>query len=347
MLAAIGFSLALCEAGLRIFYPDALIQDDLWPAHLSVTFRPVPGIMPGVFGESRFTTNSNGIRGDELSGRATRRILAVGGSATECLYLSQEKSWPYLLQTKLNSRTGGNAVWVGNTGMSGANTNDHVKLLKYFPCARLKIDTLVVLIGVNDFLRRLALDKDFGKATPAGSQTVLGAIWSKTQRALSKPAKEITEDNAGIVYVGWRQNRHDVKELIETLPDLNLALQEYRRNVHAIIDLAKKRGMRVIFLTQPAMWSADLSPELQGLLWMGGIGDFQARPGCAYYSVKALGEGMSRYNDALISVCRARGVECIDLAGRLPKDTSIFYDDCHFNENGANEVAEIVSRYLQ
>ncbi|KIX12937.1 hypothetical protein X474_16690 [Dethiosulfatarculus sandiegensis] len=26
---------------------------------------------------------------------------------------------------------------------------------------------------------------------------------------------------------------------------------------------------------------------------------------------------------------------CLDLAELLPKDTTVFYDDCHFNEGGA------------
>ena len=39
-------------------------------------------------------------------------------------------------------------------------------------------------------------------------------------------------------------------------------------------------------------------------------------------------------------------MECIDLAKTLPKDTTVFYDDVHFNENGAHQMVQIVADYL-
>jgi hypothetical protein len=45
-------------------------------------------------------------------------------------------------------------------------------------------------------------------------------------------------------------------------------------------------------------------------------------------------------------VCRERGLECVDLAAKLPRDTSVFYDDCHFNESGARRVAEVLAEHL-
>lgn len=55
---------------------------------------------------------------------------------------------------------------------------------------------------------------------------------------------------------------------------------------------------------------------------------------------------MGRYNETLSKVCRAQHVECIDLASLLPKDTSVFYDDIHFNEEGADKVAEILAQHM-
>jgi hypothetical protein len=39
-------------------------------------------------------------------------------------------------------------------------------------------------------------------------------------------------------------------------------------------------------------------------------------------------------------------VECIDLATTLEKDTTVFYDDVHFNESGAQKVSKTVSNYF-
>ena len=55
---------------------------------------------------------------------------------------------------------------------------------------------------------------------------------------------------------------------------------------------------------------------------------------------------MDKYNVVLTEVCKEEKVDCIDLASMLPKETSIYYDDFHFNINGCRRVAEIVSEYL-
>jgi hypothetical protein len=55
---------------------------------------------------------------------------------------------------------------------------------------------------------------------------------------------------------------------------------------------------------------------------------------------------MERYNQALRDVCSVDKVDSIDLARLLAKDTSVFYDDCHFNVQGCETVATIVARFL-
>jgi hypothetical protein len=99
-------------------------------------------------------------------------------------------------------------------------------------------------------------------------------------------------------------------------------------------------------MTQPAMWKPGLSEELKSLLWFGGVGDIWSQSGKPYYySVDALANGMKQYNDVLLRVCRQRGIECIDLAF-LEKDTTIFYDDVHFNQRGARKVSSFLASYF-
>ena len=43
-----------------------------------------------------------------------------------------------------------------------------------------------------------------------------------------------------------------------------------------------------------------------------------------------------------VRVCREEGVDCIDLASMLPKDTTVFYDHCHFNIEGCRKIAGIL-----
>ena len=94
------------------------------------------------------------------------------------------------------------------------------------------------------------------------------------------------------------------------------------------------------------MYRTDLTPEQQALLWLGGVGEFQLTPGHPYYTVRAMAEGMRRYNDAMLQLCKAENVECIDLTG-MDKSTATFYDDVHFNEAGARAVARIVAEHFK
>lgn len=359
------------EIVLRTLLPKA---DEYYvrPPHMRRVFRPVPTVMPGVSGESRFMTNSMGLRGDELTRDVGYRVLAVGGSTTECLYLDQDEAWPQLLQSRLDDAPRGRKVWVGNAGRSGLNSRDHVVQLKHLLNRYEDVDAVVLLVGVNDLASRLrqgeSYDPDF--MSRADAEPVLlrrsfsvvpdpslpfykkTALWRllRDAKAAARPTRYAdgeVQDEAGKLYVTWRERRRDAPALRGTLPDLTTALEEYARNLDTIIGLARAKSVRLILVTQPTLWRRDMPAELSGLLWMGGVGDFQREAGKEYYSAGALEEGMRLYNETLLKTCRERGVECFDLAAVVPKDTSAFYDDCHFNENGARLVAESIAGYMK
>ena len=125
--------LLLCEAVLQILLPSSYSNGYyIWPPHLRKVFRPYQDVMPGISGESEFIVNSHGVRGDELTPQHTYRILAIGGSTTECKYLDQSETWAYLLQETINENTN-HSVWVGNAGMSGTTTRHHLTVLQFYP----------------------------------------------------------------------------------------------------------------------------------------------------------------------------------------------------------------------
>ena len=95
---------------------------------LRKVFHPDPDILPGVGPEAHFTINSLGIRGPELSSDpSVYKILCIGGSTTECLYLDDCKTWPHLLMLQLNQSEYLRPVWVGNMGYSGFSSRMHLR----------------------------------------------------------------------------------------------------------------------------------------------------------------------------------------------------------------------------
>jgi lysophospholipase L1-like esterase len=370
--------LLFCSLTVALLIGEAVVQCLLpglagrgyyvWPPHFSVVFRPEKGILPGVDGESRFIVNSQGFRGDELTVEHTVRILALGGSATECLYLDQSKAWPRRLQDLLNSHSGHQYVWVGNAGMSGRTSRNHLLAMRYLPLNELRIDMVVLLAGVNDLQSRLSqgdsypsvatgpqesdeelMAKTFtGMSAPSPEAPFFKkmATWQLLKAAWTRVSSDAPQDEAAKIYVTWRKHRQNASEMRETLPDLSLALDNYERRINRIIDVAREKSIRLLLVTQPAMWRHDLTKEQENLLWLGGEGNFQTRSGMPYYSATALEKGLRAYNDVLLRVCRERAVECMDLSSMLQKETGIFYDDVHFNDSGSRRVAEALSRHI-
>jgi hypothetical protein len=228
------------------------------------------------------------------------------------------------------------------------------------------------MMGVNDFSIRLARDQAYDphffenpeaeaqlkfetftasdlidNNDPFFKKTALWQLGRRVKRSsLAKAPQSQVQDESGKVYLNWRKHRQSASEIRNQMPDLSSALNEYSANINKIADIAKDRSIRLVFVTQPAMWRADLPQEMEALLWLGGIGRFQEEIGKPYYSTKALQEGLAQYNDTLRKICRQRQMECIDLVPLLAKDTTVFYDDAHFNENGARQVSKILSEYL-
>ena len=373
-LVGLAISLVLSEFGLRAYYS---IKDKnnvyyVWPPNLRKVSKPTQGTMPGVDGLANFNVNSDGIRGDEISPENKYRILAIGGSTTECLFLDQEKSWPYALQNKLNAQHHSKSIiWVGNAGKSGLSTREHLMHMKYLLPQRFGIDAVIILAGSNDMIRRLIEDKKYDpnfqdnyeywkqrlirgafSVTPyfqgkyrfrSGyyDESAIGSLIRNTREIYSR--REMIQDEAGNMFVNLRNMRKGASEVVEDLPDLTSGLEEYKKNLNVIIDIAKIQSVRIVFLTQPSLWKKDMTEQEKALIWSGWIESLKSK---RYYSETALMRGMQAYNDALLQVCQVRGVECIDLAKMLPQNSSIFYDDVHFTNKGSLMTAEIVSKYL-
>jgi hypothetical protein len=345
----------------------------VWPPNMQQSLSPLPGIMPGIDGTSRFTTNNRGIRGRNISRSDDYRVLTIGGSTTECIFLDDTESWPRVLERELNERIPGRHVWVGNIGRSGRNTRHHLVqtrvMLEQIP----GIDAIVYLVGVNDLSLRLSQDVRWRLLLPGSGRyarvekeafmimpDTLGApvvALPEIRRRLKVlearlggkstdvPAA-LVQDPRGQVYAIWRRNRRESPKRKHGAPDLRKALREYRHNINKMIDIAGEHGVRVIFATQPSMWKKMMPAHEDTLLWMGGVGRFQEMRGRPFYTPAVLERCMALYNGALVDVCRERTIGYVDLAAVIPRDTTTMYDDCHFNVNGARRVADLLASFM-
>jgi lysophospholipase L1-like esterase len=369
---ALASAIVACEAGFRMLDiargPEAH-RFFIWPPHMTRAFHAPPGVLPGVQGPTRFTTDEYGFRATIVDQtKPLYRVLVLGGSATECLYLDDAKAWPIILERELSSTSGGRRVWVANAGRSGMNSRDHVvqltALLKQSP----RFDLVLVMAGVNDLSVALAgVSREGDPPLDAPDAAVVHAL-----RAFSlspeRPAGDVDRirvvsllrrvkhrlESAGVAqaedgstYEKWRQFRHRARRQLADPGDLSPHLAEYRDTLHRLVRTASKAGTTLVLVTQPALWRGDLPPASARLLWLGGRGRFQIEQVSEYYSAAALARGLAAFNEVMLDVCEKERIRCIDVAATVSGDIEAFYDDSHFTDKGAAVTARTIAVALR
>jgi len=328
----------------------------VWPPNLEYVFHPNSSIFNGISGESHFTINSLGYRGDEIRNHDDEyRILIVGGSTSECLYLDNNETWPYLLMEKLNKTIDNKKVVTMNIGKSGHGLRNNILALKYLP-DYYGPDLIIILAGANDVLFKLSRkgawqpfnESEFNNTESYTFSVFPGYTWKSTivykiYKAINLKFKKVKpQDGIGNTLVENRLKRQNAENWINEIPDLTLALEDYERNLERVIELSKEKNRLLIFMTQPYLWKENMAPEEDAILWM--TYDF----GDNYYPTKTMIYSMEEFNKRLLKVCENnKDIFCIDLEKKVPKTFDYAYDDMHFNENGASFVAEEISLFMK
>ena len=354
-------ALVLGEALLRLFWKEGS-HYYLWPPGYQTELTPRVELMPGVEPVAHLRVNSNGIRGSEWSDdrKSEYRIITIGGSTTECLYLDQAANWSTLLEKGLDDQAGEPAVWVGNLGRAGFNSRDHVAFMQHV-LDQYDVDAVVMLLGGNDMIHRLmkgdGYDPRFMEDKPRFyrwlrkrfvsvpvtsplfesswyKRTYLFGFLRRYRRALTD-RRNVVRDKSGAWIGKLRAARRNAKKTDELI-GLDSGLAEYESNIRTIIREANNRGVDLVLLTQPAIWHRNLPVQQEDSLWWGVRADGE------YYSSGALATAMERYNQRLLDVCADTGTACIDMAARIPQTSDIYYDDMHYTKYGSEFFASVL-----
>jgi lysophospholipase L1-like esterase len=196
-------------------------------------------------------------------------------------------------------------------------------------------DCIVVQAGINDFMRAIGGADDADDPHLQARPFCYRAQLLRTVYRLLRPPPVLDiEGRGGQEYTARRAQRSSAP-IVDALPDLAPALQRYATQWRELRALCEARGTALVCTTQPVVWRDGLPEAALASLWMG-----RTATG-AYLSVSALRAGMEAFDAAT----RASGVPCIDLT-ELNGRPELFYDDCHFNEAGAREVAARVAEGL-
>ena len=356
-------AIALAEIALTIIGVSPPIPGVQQPFTRTVTTMD-PNVAPGVSGVKRFTINRLGLRGPmPPRDRHTYRIVAIGGSITLCSQLDDSETWPYATMQMLNASATRAPVWVGNAATAGANLLNSVVVTQWLP-GILPADMWIFFAGANDLGATLALEGNPSEAfleaesgykgeLPPGVHWRTREVYPLYRRLKLLLVLHQAADNLKqrlrpprklplLDLVALRKRRAAVP--VVPLPDLSIALQEYRSRIGLLIDRCRDVRVRCLFITEPTLWQDRPSPEVASLFWLGYFGRYEHPKG--YVSSGDLSHAMDLYNGALLEMCREQNLECFDLASKYPKDVKFFMDDVHFNEAGSRLMAEMLKNYL-
>jgi len=290
------------------------------------------------------TKNSLGFRGPEKPDNfdSCLSLIAVGGSTTECYYLSDGKEWVSRLGKKLAAQY--DNIWVNNAGLDGQSTFGHYILLTDY-LIHIHPDFILYLVGCNDVGREDLSYYDRDKMQ--GEYLSFKNFFTKNSELIALLVN---------ISRGWRAQQRNMahiqnmdltkkgharldtlflkKELLRHEP----LAAAYKERLTRLVRKTKEGNIRPILVTQPCLvgkGTDDITGvNLETVQLMSDAG------GIVYWSV------LEKYNDATRQVAEQENAVLIDLARAMPKSTKYFYDAIHFTNEGAEKVSEILFEEL-
>lgn len=333
------------EIALRIYNPFHFrIKGDkiLLPVDQKTLIRNE--INPRLDREITNTRNALGLRGPEMPPGAAHylSIIAVGGSTTECRFLNDDHTWPFLTGERLKKKF--RNIWLNNAGLDGHSSFGHQVMLSDH-LAQLKPKVILFLMGINDVesdrpsfhdkLNTRGAYPDFKHYLYNNLETVNLAVnlargWraqrlNNTTQALKLPRKgnELFLSEAQI------QQRLSGQELFLSL---------YGKRIEQLIDTCRYYQIQPVFITQPSLYGSGTDSLTMANLALSKIDEDMN--GELFWRL------LERYNTRLRKTCERSGTPVIDLAARMPKNGIYYYDATHFTNEGAAQVSGIVAEGL-
>jgi hypothetical protein len=274
-------------------------------------------------------------------------VIAIGGSTTECVLISDGKTWCDSLANKLKQKF--KPFWLNNAGLDGTTTFGHIVLMEDY-IVKIRPKVALFLVGANeiclqapgDFDRKQLKNPVSGfmascwQAMMNNSEVLSYAInfhrYFKANRVglqthpiLNFPEMEQVDFSPEAIQAGLREHREKY-------------LKPYAQRLKKLIRLCRENSIEPVFITQPAV-VGDLPDPLTGVNL--------AKITAWGWNGKVLWEIIGLYNEVLSNTAREQQVYLIDLAQEMPKNTKYFYDIYHFSNAGCQQVAAIIAEHLE
>lgn len=352
----LGIGFFLLEGFVRVFNPfPILLRSGRIDLPRNVTKEFSTDGRSGLDSKVTVRFNSLGFRGPEppSNWKSSLTVVCVGGSTTQCLYLSDGKTWPDQLSSRLALEF--DNVWVNNAGIDGHSTFGHLELLEQY-LSVLQPKVLVFLVGLND-VDRTDLN-DFDQSTLRSHARAEDTFARSMQRRLLRSSDAFALlDNLRLQWFASQKGlvhgepiahstfsaQPDTRALSTEAREQWLAgrnpacLVGYKTRLQAIIEHCKKLDIRCVLATQAVLYGIGSDDVTGANLATIPVGEVD---GATHWEL------LERYNQVTREVGLESDTPVIDVGKQLPKSSRYFYDLTHYNLDGAEEVARIIYRDL-
>lgn len=338
-------SVVVLEIFLRLWNPfGSRIQGDkiLLPTGMVYDVPQPPGAQ-GLDAQIHHTKNALGFRGPEkpVDWEAATTVIAIGGSTTECFYLSDGKDWPAQLHSRLQPTLPN--LWINNAGLDGHSTFGHQVLLDDY-VVKLKPDIVLFMMGVNDIgletmrsydSEMLRKDKGF-KHWLVSHSSILSTV-ANIRRAAAAKKMGLSHQFVPLSALKPLEiSRDSIHRAVKAQAQGRAA---FGQRVDGLLETCKRSGIQPILITQALLWGDTLDPVTGRSL--GQVELHEGGNGSQRWAV------LESYNDVLRERAQTRQIPLFDLARLMPKSTAYFYDAYHFTNAGAAKVAELLAPELE
>jgi lysophospholipase L1-like esterase len=350
-ICGIVISLLLLELLLHFYNPfQARIKGNRIILVTNKTYHIKNNRIKSLAPEVTITKNALGFRGANPPADFQNylTIVSVGGSTTQCFFLSDDQTWTAQLGKKLEGSL--SPLWINNAGLDGHSTYGHLVLLQDY-IVPLRPKVALFLVGANDVAASALSDFDVENVR-SGIQFSSPRAFIKSLSAYSEVVslflnmyRSLTAYQAGLIHSQidlTRQGYLDVPEEEQKqfiIKHTGKFLSDYEGRLRRIVEICRTAGIEPVFITQPLLTGFG-TDDVTGVDLARVKTEGREQSGKMYWDL------LEAYNDKTRQVGRENGILVVDLARELPKTSRYFYDFLHYTPQGAEAIAAIINKSL-
>ena len=287
--------------------------------------------------------------------KADIKIIFHGGSTTECLYVSENKRFPFLVQENLKADFPQKTIGTWNSGVSGNNSMHSINTLLNKSLA-LNPTHVVLMHNMNDLSQLMRYEKSYWQRNDdymKGRTLIINknenfslkkilkkSFFIQKLNYLMKKLSKSSNTKKAKIDENYVKNLSPVLKIKDTKEISNEIFRKYKSQLKTFVAISKAHNVEPILMTQANRLVLNPDPLIIGPEFDKGL----TRYGISF---KTFIDTYSKLNNIIREVGNEESILVIDLDKKIPKTRNYIYDLFHYNNLGSEKAAGIISNELK